>query len=93
MKALHTPGNFQRRFSPDQGAYAAHIININVLMHYLGDGFVRFATCATYALSRQPPAGELLVQQGFAVEAYDEAKYSRACTGPPADVVSTWPVA
>ena len=62
-------------------------------IHQVADRFAPFATCATYALSRQPPAGELLVQQGFAVEAYDEAKYSRACTGPPADVVSTWPVA
>ena len=62
-------------------------------MHYLGDGFVRFATCATCALSRKHPTGELLVQQDFAVEAYDEAKYSGACTGPPVDVVRTWPVA
>ena len=65
----------------------------HVPIHQVADRFAPFATCATYALSRQPPAGELLVQQGFAVEAYDEAKYSRACTGPPADVVSTWPVA
>ena len=62
-------------------------------MHYLGDEFVCFATCATCALSRKPPAGELLSQQDFAVEAYDEAKYSGACTRPPVDVVSTWPVA
>ena len=93
IEALHTPGNFQRQFSPEQGAYAANIININVLVHYLGDGFVRLATCATYSLSRQPPTGELLVQRDFAVGAYDEAKYSGACTRPRADVVSTWPTA
>ena len=62
-------------------------------MHYSGDEFVCFATCATCALSRKPPAGELLSQQDFAVEAYDEAKYSGACTRPPVDVVRTWPVA
>ena len=62
-------------------------------MHYLGNEFVCFATCATCALSRKHPAGELLSQQDFAVEAYDEAKYSGACTRPRADVVSTWPVA
>ena len=45
------------------------------LISYLGDEFVCFATCcATCALSRKPPAGELLSQQDFAVEAYDEAK-------------------
>ena len=35
----------------------------------------------------------MLSQQDFAVEAYDEAKYSGACTRPPVDVVRTWPVA
>ena len=79
--------------SPRHGAKTFYIINIHVPIHQVADRFAPFATCATYALSRQPPAGELLVQQGFAVEAYDEAKYSRACTRPPADVVSTWPVA
>ena len=74
MKALHNYESSSHKLSPDQGAYAAHIININVLMHYVGDGFVRFATCATCALSREPPTEELLVQQDFAVGPCDEAK-------------------
>ena len=69
------------------------MINIHVPIREDADRFTPFATCATCALSRKPPAGELLSQQDFAVEAYDEAKYSRACTRPPVDVVSTWPVA
>ena len=47
----------------------------------------------TVHFHESPRRGELLSQQDFSVEAYDEAKYSGACTRPPVDVVRTWPVA